>query len=100
MDFITQNSYYKLIIYEFHYKALPDFPTYCQALFRAQQECAQLSAEQEETRNVLSATYQKEKSQAEVYEQWVSEWYKKLLIRPALHWLCNQPISHFYAYTR
>lgn len=50
---------------------------YCQALFRVQQECAQLLAKQEETRNVLSATYQKEKSQAEAYEQWVSEWHKK-----------------------
>ena len=50
---------------------------YCQALFRAQQECAQLLAAQEETRNVLSATYQKEKTQAEAYEQWASEWHRK-----------------------
>lgn len=50
---------------------------YCQALFRAQQECAQLSAEEEETRNVLSATYQKERSRAEAYEQWTNEWHQK-----------------------
>jgi hypothetical protein len=50
---------------------------YYQALFQVQQECAQLSAEQEETRNVISATYQKEKTCAKVYEQWASEWHTK-----------------------
>ena len=42
-------------------------------LFRAQQECAQLSTKEEETRNILSATYQKERSQAEAYKQWMNE---------------------------
>ncbi|KAF8257392.1 hypothetical protein EI94DRAFT_1791826 [Lactarius quietus] len=52
---------------------------FCQAKFRAEQECAQLSDDDIEVRNVLSATYQKQKSRAEAFEQWAkdSEWHAK-----------------------
>ena len=55
---------------------------YCQALFRVQQECAQLLAKQEETRNVLSATYQKEKSQAGVSRHPARGMYPRLTHKP------------------
>ncbi|KAF8259982.1 hypothetical protein EI94DRAFT_1812359 [Lactarius quietus] len=50
---------------------------FCHALFRAQQECAQLLEEDDEVRKVLSATYQKQKSRAEAFEQWAREWHAK-----------------------
>ncbi|KAF8260647.1 hypothetical protein EI94DRAFT_1811407 [Lactarius quietus] len=50
---------------------------YCQAKFRAEQECAQLSDDDIEVRNVLSATFQKQKTRAEAFEQWAQEWHLK-----------------------
>ena len=52
-------------------------PGYCQANFRAQQECAQPTHDEIEVRNVLSATYQKQKTRAEAFEQWAKEWHTK-----------------------
>ena len=52
-------------------------PGYCQATYRAQQECAQPTHEEVEVRNVLSATYQKQKTRAEAFEQWAKEWHTK-----------------------
>ena len=52
-------------------------PGFCQATTRAQDLCAQPTHEKLEVRNVLSATYQKQKSRAEAYEQWAREWHKK-----------------------
>ena len=52
-------------------------PGFCQATSRAQAECAQPTDEELEVRNVLSATYQKQKSRAEAYEQWAKEWHTK-----------------------
>ena len=52
-------------------------PGFCQATFRAQAECAQPTHEETEVRNVLSATYQKQKTRAEAFEQWAEEWHTK-----------------------
>ena len=52
-------------------------PGYCQASARAQQECAQPTYEEAEVRSVLSATYQKQKTRAEAFEQWAKEWHTK-----------------------
>ena len=52
-------------------------PGFCQATTRAQDLCAQPTHEELEVRNMLSATYQKQKSRAEAYEQWAREWHKK-----------------------
>ena len=52
-------------------------PGFCQAASHAQTECAQPTDEELEVRNVLSATYQKQKSRAEAYEQWAKEWHTK-----------------------
>ena len=53
-------------------------PGYCQASAHAQQECLQPTHEETKVRNVLSATYQKQKMHAEAFEQWAKEWYTKL----------------------
>ncbi|KAN0137714.1 hypothetical protein V8E53_004470 [Lactarius tabidus] len=52
-------------------------PGFCQATFRAQEECAQLTHEEVEVRIVLSATYQKQKTRTEAFEQWAQEWHTK-----------------------
>ncbi|KAF8264275.1 hypothetical protein EI94DRAFT_1871338 [Lactarius quietus] len=50
---------------------------FCQAKFHAQEECAQLSDDDIECRNILSATFQKQKTRVEAFEQWAHEWHNK-----------------------
>jgi hypothetical protein len=52
-------------------------PGFCQATRRAEAECAQPTHEETEVRNVLSATFQKQKTRAEAFEQWAREWHTK-----------------------
>ncbi|KAN0130471.1 hypothetical protein V8E53_011734 [Lactarius tabidus] len=52
-------------------------PGFCQATHQAQQECAQPTYKEIKVKNVLSATFQKQKTRAEAFEQWAQEWHTK-----------------------
>jgi hypothetical protein len=52
-------------------------PSFCQATFHAQEECAQPLHKEIETRNILSVTYQKQKTWAEAFKQWAQQWHTK-----------------------
>ncbi|KAF8270737.1 hypothetical protein EI94DRAFT_1797833 [Lactarius quietus] len=68
---------------------------FCQAKFRAQEECKQLSDDNIECRNVLSATFQKQKTQAEAFEQWARKWHNKPPMSLAYRLsLLNPPDDH------